>query len=142
MASVNWNHQYGFPGHQITNEGYGHGQELTVSPLEVISAFGTGPEAWSTVAGLWREKEHAGEAQSEEFMTKSTRGWYLRLWERTAELGVASASAIEARKRGTTALVALDCEQRMGIEAGLCSGLYRPAGGGNREGKRWIGRFP
>ena len=70
MAGVNWNRRYGFPGHQIANGGYGHGQELTVSPLEVISAFGTGPEAWSTVAGLWREKEHVGEAKSEEFVTK------------------------------------------------------------------------
>jgi len=61
-------------------------------------------------------------------MTKSTRGRYLRLQERTAELGFASASAVEARKRGTTALVALGCEQRMGEEAGLGSGFYRPDG--------------
>jgi len=39
-------------------------------------------------------------------------------------------------------MVAHGYEQRMGIKAGLCSGLYRPAGGENREGKRWIGRFP
>jgi len=52
MADVNWNRRYGIPGHQIANGGYGHGQELTVSPLEVISAFGMSPEAWSTAAGL------------------------------------------------------------------------------------------
>ena len=48
---------------------------------------------------LWREREHVGEAQSKEFMTKMTRGRYLRAREVAAKLWVASASSFEARER-------------------------------------------
>ena len=34
--------RYGVLGHKIMNGGYGHGQELTVSPMKVISMFRTG----------------------------------------------------------------------------------------------------
>ena len=72
MAGVNWSHRYGFPGRLIVNEGHGHSQELTGSPLEKISAFRAGSRGAVDGGGaLERERERAGEVQSEEFMTKS-----------------------------------------------------------------------
>ena len=122
MAGVNWNCRYGFPGHQIANGGYGHGQELTVSPLEVISAFGMGLEAWSIAAGLWREKEQAVEVESEVFVTKMTNARYLRLREVAAKLGVTSASAIEVRARESYG-----------------GGCWKPRTGDGREGGALLG---
>ena len=81
------------------NRGYRHGQELTVSPLEVISAFGTALGAWSMVAGLWREKKPAVEVESEVFVTKMMRQGYLWMRVVTAKLLAASASGFGHRTR-------------------------------------------
>ena len=57
--------------HETENGRHGKGQELIVSPVKAFSAFGMAPEARSTVAVLWREREHAGEVESEKLMTNS-----------------------------------------------------------------------
>ena len=69
MARV---HRYGVPGHKIMNGGYGHGQELTGSPLEMISAFGAGSRGEVDGGGALEREICVGEVQSGEFMTKST----------------------------------------------------------------------
>ena len=80
------------------NEGHGHSQELTGSPLEKISVFGAGSRGAVDDGGALEREMHAGEFESGVFMTKVTRQGYLRLRERTVELGVTSASSFEARE--------------------------------------------
>ena len=100
------------------NGGHGHGQELTGSPLEKISAFGVGSRGAVDGSGALEREMHAGEFESGVFVTKMTRYGYLRTRVVTAELQAASASSFEARARGTTAAVAHGCEQGMGREGG------------------------
>ena len=97
MAGVNWSRRYGFPGHLIVNEGHGHSQELTGSPLEKISVFGAGSRGAVDDGRALEREMHAGEFESGVFVTKVTRQGYLRLRERTAELRVASVTSFEAR---------------------------------------------
>ena len=123
MAGVNWSHWYGFPGRQNVNGGCRHGQELTGSPMKMISAFGVGSRG-EVNGGVALEREIlAGEVQSGAFVTKSTRYGYLRTRVVTAELQAASASSFEARARGTTAAVVHGCEQGMGREGGALLGV-------------------
>ena len=69
MAGVNWSHWYGFPGRQNVNGGCRHGQELTGSPMKMISAFGVGSRG-EVNGGVALEREiHAGEVQSRVFVT-------------------------------------------------------------------------
>jgi len=64
--------------------------------MKVLSTFGTGSRGLVDGGGALEREVHAGEVQSKEFMTKSMRGRYLRAWEVTAELQVASTSSSEA----------------------------------------------
>ena len=103
--------------------------------MEKISAFGAGSRGAVDGGGALEREMHVGEFESGVLVTKMTRYGYLRTRVVTAELQAASVSSFEARTRGTTAAAAGKRRQRMGNQGGLCSGLYRPAGGGNREGE-------
>ena len=95
---------------------------------------------------LWRERGHMGEVESEHGVTKSTRWRYLWLWGSTTELGVTSASAIEAwvRESYGGGCWKPKAEDGRGRRDGI--GIYRPDSGRNKEGKQAdlgeIGRFP
>ena len=87
--------------------------------MGAFSAFGTGSRRDVDGGGALEREMHAGEFESGVFVTKVTRQGYLRLWERTAELRVASVTSFEARVwenrgGGDSRLRAEDEERRRG----------------------------
>ena len=52
--------RYGVPGHEIENGKHGHGQELTMSPMKVISVFGTGSRGMVDGGGALERERACG----------------------------------------------------------------------------------
>ena len=89
------------------------------------------------MAGLWREKESAGEGVARPNSAKMRNGMYLRAREDPAKLRVALASAFAlGRGRLSPAAVALGSGQRWGEKAGLARGFIGRVCAEIRKGSR------
>ena len=97
----------------------------------------------STAAGLWREKESAGEGVAGQNSAKTRNGMYLRAREDPAKLRVALASAfVLGRGRLSPAAVALGSGQRWGEKAGSARGFIGRVCAGIRKGSSGFGHLP
>jgi len=76
-----------------------------VSSTEVVAASGRASRGSFVVVGGWREREGAGEVESNQVETKTQNLSYLRMRRVTEKLTGASASLIRHRSSGTTAAV-------------------------------------
>ena len=122
-------HQYGALVRNKMKEWHGKGRELTASLVEVFTAFGAGSRGEVDGGGaLEREGESAGEVESKRRVTKMTRWRYLRAWEVTTNLWVASASSSEAWARESCGGggIRLRAEDGRGRRDG--ARIYRPDG--------------
>ena len=79
--------------------------KLTARLLEVVAPSGRASRGSFVVVGGWREREGAGEVESNQVETKTQNLSYLRMRRVTEKLTGASASLIRHRSSGTTAAV-------------------------------------